>query len=107
MAARGRADADGRMRHAEAAVMHFAAGAALGNDGCRQNLPVAQALAGERDDLPQALLQRAALDPLDPAHLTNLLDALPDDLTVEQTASLRRFLLAMRRQLAPHRTERR
>lgn len=107
MAARGRADDDGRMHHAEAAVTHFAAGAALGNDGCRDSLPVAQALAGVRDDLPQALLRRAALNPLDPLHLTNLLDVLPDDLTAEQTASLREFLLAMRRRLAPHRTERR
>lgn len=107
LAARGRADDSGRMLHAKKAAEHFAAGAELGNEVCRVSLPVAQSLTGVHDDLPQALLQRAAIDPLDAVQLSNLLDALPDDLTAEQTAALRQFLLAMRRRLAPHLSERR
>ncbi|MCA8953046.1 MAG: protein kinase [Planctomycetes bacterium] len=94
-----------RLRHARRAVEELAAGEGLGNAWCADGLPMARALAEEYDDVVLEYLRRAIRNPIDWRNLTDLAATMPEQLTPEQTRSMREFVLALRRTLAPLQSE--
>lgn len=97
-------DAD-RIEHATAAIEQLATGAQLDcawNAWCKDSLPLARALTGDRQNLLQELLGRAVEDPFDPYRLDDLLTAMPAAPAGEQPAALWGYLRAVRQRVAPN-----
>ncbi|MFT7536730.1 MAG: tRNA A-37 threonylcarbamoyl transferase component Bud32/tetratricopeptide (TPR) repeat protein [Hyphomicrobiaceae bacterium] len=95
-----------RITYAQHALQALEAGTEAGNYRCKHLLPIAREYAGEFPDLTLEQLRRGTETPTDWRMIGEIVRCLPEQLTKEQTAALRQYLLKLRTTVAPHLTGR-